>query len=128
MTESLLEKIEEHPLLSRALRDPTLAQALSQFQTDPESVLRTAAGNPQLQEVLKEFCSLMGTHLTDLADRQDSEKHGKSIYYVHLYCTWSSNLRTYTTGNQSRYQTMLCGVVCVSLCRFRAASKGRGSG
>ena len=82
MTDSLLEKIEKHPLLSRALRDPTLARALSKFQTDPESVLQTAAGNPQLQEVLREFCALMGGHFTELADRQDSEKHGESMFFL----------------------------------------------
>ena len=85
MTDSLLEKIEKHPLLSRALRDPALAQALSQFQTDPESVLRSAAGNPQLQEILREFCSVMGSHFTELADRQDTEKHDESIHtHTHL--------------------------------------------
>ena len=79
MTDSLLEKMEKHPLLSRALRDPTLARALAQFQTDPESVLRTAASNPQLQQILREFCAVMGSHFTELADKQDSEKHGERM-------------------------------------------------
>ena len=85
MTESLLEKIEKHPLLSRALRDPTLARALAQFQTDPESVLRTAAGNPQLQEILREFCAVMGSHFTELADKRDSEKQSERMLSC-LFC------------------------------------------
>ena len=90
MTDSLLEKMEKHPLLSRALRDPTLARALAQFQTDPESVLRTAASNPQLQQILREFCAVMGSHFTELADKQDSEKHGErmlsfsSVFFSYL--------------------------------------------
>lgn len=75
MTESLLEKIEKHPLLSRALRDPHLAQVLSQFQSNPRAALQAAAGNREMQQFLREFCSLMGDHFTELADKE--ERAGK---------------------------------------------------
>ena len=79
MTESLLEKIEKHPLLSRALQDPNLARAMSQFQSDSGTVLQAAAGNPEMQTFLKEFCRVMGDHFTDLADRQESEGPTREI-------------------------------------------------
>ena len=75
MTESLLEKIEKHPLLSRALRDPHLAQVLSQFQSNPQAALHAAVGNREMQQFLREFCSLMGDHFTELADKE--ERAGK---------------------------------------------------
>ena len=74
MTESLLEKMEKHPVLSKALRDPNLSRVMSQFQSDPQAVLQAAAGNPEMQTFLKEFCFLMGDHFTELADKQESRQ------------------------------------------------------
>lgn len=84
MTDSLLKKIEKHPLLSRALHDPNLARIMSQFQSDPKTVLQVAAGNPEMQTFLKEFCKLMGSHFTELADKQESKK-GDFFHYFDMF-------------------------------------------
>ena len=77
LTESLLEKMEKHPVLSKALHDPQLAQVMSQFQSNPKAVLQAAAGNPDVQEFLKEFCALMGDHFSDLADKEEGKQSPK---------------------------------------------------
>ena len=84
LTESLLEKIEKHPLLSKALQDPNLARAMSQFQSNPQAVLQSAAGNPELQAFLKEFCALMGEHFSELADKDDAKKSSQGTMYIEL--------------------------------------------
>ena len=76
-TESLLEKIERYPLLSRALTDPHLSELLSQFQSNLKEALQVAAGNPEMQHFLREFCNLMGDHFTELADREEGGGKGK---------------------------------------------------
>ena len=82
LTESLLEKIEKHPLLSKALQDPKLARAMSQFQSNPQAVLQSAAGDPELQTFLKEFCTLMGDHFSELADKDDARKSSRNCKHV----------------------------------------------
>ena len=76
-TESLLKKIERHPLLSRALTNPHLSELLSRFQSNPKEALQVAAGNPEMQHFLREFCNLMGDHFTELADREEGGGKGK---------------------------------------------------
>lgn len=44
---------------------------MSQFQSDPTAVLQSAAGKPELQTFLREFCSLMGDHFSELANKDD---------------------------------------------------------
>ena len=69
--------MEKHPVLSKALHDPQLAQVMSQFQSNPKAVLQAAAGNPEVQEFLKEFCALMGDHFSDLADKEEEKQSPK---------------------------------------------------
>ena len=52
LTDSLLQKIEKHPLLSKALSDPHLAQVMSQFQTDPQGAMQAAVGNPEVRQLI----------------------------------------------------------------------------
>lgn len=44
---------------------------MSQFQSNPTAVLQSAAGDPELQTFLREFCSLMGDHFSELANKDD---------------------------------------------------------
>ena len=48
MTDDLLSKIEKDPVLSEAFGDPTLTQALAQFQTDPQRALAAAKDKPKV--------------------------------------------------------------------------------
>ena len=74
MTDDLLERIERHPLLSRAFRDPSLSQVLAEFQRNPEAMLAAAQGNHELMQFLQEFSSLMGDHFLTLSGKKDHEK------------------------------------------------------
>ena len=73
MTDDLLNKISSHPLLSKVFQEPRLAEVLSQFQSNPQAALAAASGNPEMQQFLQEFCSLMGDHFTALADKEEKE-------------------------------------------------------
>lgn len=92
VTDDLLEKIERHPLLSKAFRDPSLSQVLAEFQRNPETILKAAQGNPEMMQFLKEFSSLMGEHFTAFSSskgpKRRKEPEGKLIAEV---CTSDSN-------------------------------------
>lgn len=74
MTDDLLERIEHHPLLSRAFQDPSLSQVLAEFQRNPEAVLAAAQGNQELMQFLQEFSLLMGEHFATLSGSKDQER------------------------------------------------------
>ena len=48
--------------------DPRFSQALMRIQSDPKAAWELLEGNAELQKVLKDFCGLMGDHLTKLGD------------------------------------------------------------
>jgi len=50
VTDDLLTKIGEHPLLSQAFQDPRLAQVLSQFQSNPQAVMAATRDNPEVSQ------------------------------------------------------------------------------
>lgn len=51
VTDSLLSKIEKDPTLSKAFQDPAMAQALAQFQTNPQLALAAANDKPEVREI-----------------------------------------------------------------------------
>ena len=53
VTDDLLSKIHDNPILSEVFSDPTLSQALAQFQSNPQAVMAAAKDDPKV--------SLMGT-------------------------------------------------------------------
>ena len=48
MTDDLLSKIHDNPVLSEAFNDPALSQALAQFQSNPQAVMAAAKDNPKV--------------------------------------------------------------------------------
>lgn len=75
MTPELLSKIEQSPVLSKALQDPHLAEALAQLQANPQAMMAAASKSPKLEQFLREFCALMGEHFTALTSAE--EKRGR---------------------------------------------------
>lgn len=75
MTEDLLKKIEDNPILSKAFTDPAFSDVLEEFHRNPEESMKRA--NPEVRKFLQEFCSLMGDHFTSLGSSQPavSEEH-----------------------------------------------------
>lgn len=78
MTDDLLEKIESHPLLSKAFRDPSLSQVLAEFQRNPEAMLKAAQGNQEMMQFLQEFSSLMGGHFAALSAGKKGQDNKKA--------------------------------------------------
>ena len=67
ITDDLLRRIKESPVLSKAFQDPSLSQAMAEFQRNPQAALQAAQHRPELLQFLKEFSSLMGEHFTSLS-------------------------------------------------------------
>lgn len=74
MTDNLLEKVEKDPVLSRAFQDPAMAQALAQFQANPQLAFAAAKDKPEMQKFLQSFCALMGEHFTELDETQEKTR------------------------------------------------------
>ena len=50
VTDDLLSKIHDNPVLSEAFSDPALAQVLAQLQSNPQAVAATAKDNPKVSQ------------------------------------------------------------------------------
>ena len=74
ITPDLLRKIEQSPVLSKAFQDPSLSQAMVEFQKDPQAALQAAQHKPEMLRFLKEFSSLMGEHLSSLPSAKGDSK------------------------------------------------------
>ena len=48
MTDNLLAKVEKNPVLSKAFKDPAMAQALAQFQANPQQALVATKDKPEV--------------------------------------------------------------------------------
>ena len=49
VTDDLLSKIHDNPILSESFSDPSLSQALTQFQSNPKAALAAAKDNPKVK-------------------------------------------------------------------------------
>lgn len=74
ITDDLLSKIQQNPVLAKSFADPSLSRVLEDFHRDPQDTLSRAKNNPEVEQFLKEFCALMGSHLTALADEEEEEE------------------------------------------------------
>eukprot|EP00731_Ephydatia_muelleri_P032032 Em0023g539a len=92
VTDDLLEKIESHPLLSKAFRDPSLSQVLAEFQRNPEAMLKAAQGNQEMMQFLQEFSLLMGGHFAALSGKNaQGSKTAPEGKLITEACTSSGN-------------------------------------
>ncbi|XP_071113134.1 uncharacterized protein [Haliotis cracherodii] len=73
VTDSLLEKVSRNKILSKHLADPMFSQAITEFQTNPQAALIKYQHNQEIQLVFKEFCELMGNHLSEFGG--DGSQH-----------------------------------------------------
>lgn len=69
VTDDLIAKIKEHPVLSKAFQDPSLSQVMSQLITNPQAMMTAAQSSPEMRNFMKDFCDLMGDHFSKLADK-----------------------------------------------------------
>ena len=64
MTDDLLQKIQSNDVLAKKLANPGFAQALNEFQANPQAAMAKYGNNPEMQAFLMEFCGLLGWFTT----------------------------------------------------------------
>lgn len=52
VTDELLSKIHDNPVLSEAFSDPALGHVLSQLQSNPQAVAAAAKDSPKVRKIL----------------------------------------------------------------------------
>lgn len=70
VTEDLLKKLDQNPVLSKAFTDPALSRLLEEFHQNPQAAMAAAQSNPEVREFLQEFCGLMGDHFTAFSNKE----------------------------------------------------------
>lgn len=67
MTPDFLDKLEQSPVLAKALMDPAFQQAAAEMSSNPQKAMaKYSRERPDLILALKEFAGLLGSHLSDL--------------------------------------------------------------
>lgn len=62
VTPELMNALQSKPELLAGLSNPTIQEAITLMQSDPQEAQRRYASNPEVSAFLKEFTSLMATH------------------------------------------------------------------
>ena len=73
MTEELLSKVENNPLLAGAFKHPDFSQVLTRFTQNPTQALKDYGDTPEFREFFQEMCSTLGQHFTGLADEAEGD-------------------------------------------------------
>ena len=60
ITDDLMEKVRSHPNLLKKMSDPKCMQAITEFQANPKTAMTKYNDNPEIQQFLKDFCSILG--------------------------------------------------------------------
>jgi len=66
----LLEEMAKRPRLARGFTNPKYAAAIEALQKDPDTYREMMWGDNDLRDFVNEFCEVMGSHFTGLADKQ----------------------------------------------------------
>lgn len=64
ITDDFLDKIETNDALKKGFSNPYLMNKVTKFQKDPQGALKECENDPEAMNFMREFCKLMGTHLT----------------------------------------------------------------
>jgi hypothetical protein len=73
MTPDLFAKLASNPKLMRALNDPRMNPLLEEMQTNPKSAAAKLQADPEMAELFREFCNLMGSHLMTLPEQPQAD-------------------------------------------------------
>ena len=60
VTDDLLKQIQGNDALAKKLENPGFAQALNEFQANPQAAMMKYGSNPEMQAFLMEFCRVLG--------------------------------------------------------------------
>ncbi|KAJ3384683.1 hypothetical protein HDU84_002814 [Entophlyctis sp. JEL0112] len=79
LTPAFLEKIESHPLLSRAFADAQFQAVAQELMRNPaDAFARCAQERPQYIVALREFCGLLGAQFESMATEGPTEAGAKN--------------------------------------------------
>jgi len=71
MTPELMEKIAHEPRLLAGMQNPRFAQALAEMGADPRAAMKKYAGDEGVQEFLRIFMGVMGSHFAKVGEKED---------------------------------------------------------
>ncbi len=71
---NLLSSIAQKPSLMKFFMDPRFAEAIQMMQKDPQKFMQTYGKNPEFNEFIKEFSSIMSTHFNKIGDEKQAEQ------------------------------------------------------
>jgi hypothetical protein len=95
LTPDLLNKIAQKPQLLKYFMDPRFTEAIQLMQKDPQKAKETYGSNPEFNEFIKEFSSIMAEHFNNVGQKQqnydkeveDILKDPKVSYYINILQT-----------------------------------------
>ncbi|KAI0210987.1 hypothetical protein LSAT2_004218 [Lamellibrachia satsuma] len=108
VTDDLLQKIQSNDVLAKKLTNPGFAQALNEFQANPQAAMAKYGNNPEMQAFLMEFCGLLGDHFTKLGDMQSAQTTKANSPNAADMCIRSSTSPTQmTSADEEKMQKIL---------------------
>lgn len=73
MTPDLMQTFAANPIIARGLRNPKCQKAMELMQKSPEQAKKQFLGDTEVDEFIKEFGKVMGTHFDKLGDEQEKK-------------------------------------------------------
>ena len=79
-TPALLDRItQNHPKLAQGMQNPQFMSALQSMQSNPKETLeRLKQTNPEMVDMLMEFCGVIGEHFTKMGENSSKDEKVKS--------------------------------------------------
>lgn len=73
VTPDLEQSIASSAIMKKALQNPKCVAALQLMQKDPKEAERRFKGDPDIDEFMREFGRIMGSHFTGLGEQQGTD-------------------------------------------------------
>lgn len=74
MTPELIERVKKEPRLLAGMQNPRFMQALSELGSDPKAAFEKYKKDEGVQDFLRTFMGIMGSHFEDVAATEDIQK------------------------------------------------------
>jgi len=74
MTPELIDRVKREPKLLAGMQNPRFMQALSELGTDPKAAFEKYKKDEGVQDFLRTFMGLMGSHFEEVAATEDIQK------------------------------------------------------
>ena len=64
----------KNPEMFKMMQNPMFMGALAEFQKNPGEAMQKYGSNPQVSEFFRQFCGVMGEHLSEIGDKEEAAK------------------------------------------------------